>query len=629
MVDTRKARGEDPDGTGAPLIPDGTGASEKDSWKDTDVITPKMPPENLVDIYRKSSEVPKNARARGQNVSGYGWTLKPVVNFEDPNLEEKATQWIFMDRVAQWRREISAAAQNKDTDAIQTLTKNPPVRPTEAEVSNEIAAWKERAVMERAILQIRLETLCVEWPFEDLIKKTEINRAGLSYAGWEILRDPVGTPVRAKLKEPLGMRATDEDDEPIWVPWLRKTSPVTYEEVLVQRRFRRFVIQLNGTKIWYKEFGAPYVVSQQTGKVYENEKEFEKAKEKRDEPENAQLATEILLWAEYSPGCAPYGMPIWHGHSLDVETSRLSKDYDYDELANGKIPRGAFTLIDGMLDSPIREGLKQLLRSGGAGNRNRTGILEVATSSMVGIAGAGRAVIDFLNFSDAQHDEATHLEMKKRSESGVSQDFGNPGIYLGRTEDVQNRATAETAQHVAEQQTYTALRDLWGWTINQKIVLPWGFRFWTFQLNSPKQQRMKETGAVVKVAVENNILRPDQAIPVVSDLLGLDITEEPLPWQMVPPKAAAQGLTDDFLPQSDEDLEGEEERGPDETETQPEVGSEGAIGLLESFGILAGNFMDGPAQNLRKRLGLSRGISGAVPEGEEIALGPDLMPDEP
>ena len=610
------------------IVPDGASMGNAE-WDKTQTVTPLMPPEQLVEVYRKSSEVPKNARARGQNTAGYGWTLESVIDWDDPELTDNARMFIYLDRVAQWRQSIAQAAQEKaESDAIQALINAPPDPPTDAEVDEEIKAWEQRSKMEHALLEIRLRNFCYEYPFEELIRRSEINKGGLAYCGWEVLRDPVGTPIRVKMVEPMHMRPTDEDEDVIAVPWLRETSKVTYEEIQVERRFRRFYVQRNNIKLWYKEFGDPRVVSQQTGKPYPDVDAVQKAKDDGKEEQNAKEATEIRLWSEYSPGAGPCGLPIWHGHSIDVETSRMSKEYDADELFNGKMPRGAFAFIDAAIDSPVVRSFKKFLKEGGIGNRNRVAVLEVATKSMLNIAGAGRAAMEFLDFSKGQHDDATHMKLKEASDSGVSQDFGNPPVLLGASKDVQNRSVAEASQHVAEEQTYTALRQSWDHVINQSFVRPWGFRFWRFQLKGPKLQQPEAVANAAGKFIETNVFRPDEVRPLASRTLGIPIQGEPQPWQKVPPKAAERGLVDDFLPQEDDPLtvldesqEGQLEPGekPGETESEGEIDSESARGLLEQLG----QFVDGQAAKVRKRLGLARTNPNPA---EGPALGPDLQP---
>jgi capsid portal protein len=624
----KREKAQDPDFSW--VIPDGV--ATKSGWDDSETVKPPMPPEDLVEIYRKSSEVPKNARARGQNVAGFGWELTPVIKFEDPKLTKKASMFMYLDRVAKWRQAIAEAIQaGAEPEELKALTKNAPGEPTAKEIETEIAAWKKRAEMEHAILTIRLKNFCYEYPLQELIKRTEVNTGALAYCGWEILRDAQGTPIRAKLVEPMYMRPTEEDPEPVPVPWLRETSDVTYEAILVEKRFRRYCVQRNDVKIWFKEFGDPRVVSQTTGAVFADLDEFNKAKTDTKEAKDAKEATEIMLWAEYSPGAEPCGMPIWHGHSLDVETARASKEFDYDELAHGKMPRGVFTIIDAMIDSPVTEGFKKFLREGGIGNRNRVGVMEVATASMQKIAGAGRAALDFINFSDAQHDDATHLKLKESADSGVSQDFGNPPVLLGDAKSVQNRSVAEVSQEVAEEQTYTALRQLWDHTINQALVMPWGFRFWRFKLKAPRLQQAEAVEKLIKTLIESHVIRPDQAIPLAASLLGQEFLGEPAEWQKVPPKVAVAGMTKDFLPQRDNPMtvadeskpppaEGDDvTRQPGETENTGEDGGEAAVGLLEALGMLVGDFTDGPAQKLRERLGLQRAKVYAEP-----STGPDF-----
>jgi capsid portal protein len=535
--------------------------------------------------------------------------------------------FIYLDRVAEWRRAIvEAVAEGKEADEIKVIQDNIPTTPTEAEIEDAVASWQQRAEMEHSLLAVRLETLCYEYPLQELFKRTEINRGGLGFCAWEILRDAAESPIRAKLIEPLWIRATELDEQTIPVPWLRKTSDVTFETVHVERRFRRYLMKRNESEVWFKEFGDPRVISSRTGKVYADLDALRAAITKHEEKQGTKPATELILWAEYSPGAEPYGLPIWHGHSLDVETARASKEYDYDELAHGKMPRGVFSVIDATMDGTILDRLQKFLREGGIGNRNRVALLEMATASMSKIAGAGRAIFDFTDFSKAQKDDATHLKLKEGADDGVGQDFGNPAVLMGNSKAVQNRSVAEVSQQVAEEQTYTSLRKLWAHAVNQHLVRPWGFRFWRFKLKAPRLQQAEVVSKLLKVLIEEHVITPDQARPVAATLLGIEILGEPADYQRVPPKMAQAGMTAQILKPTDDPMTVEDESDDMGAEAGGEKEGEAARGLMQQLGIMATGFSDGPAAKMRARLKIERERAD-YGEGDMIAPVPFTVDD--
>ena len=582
------------------VVPDGSAQDELKAWKGIEgLLTPPMPPEPLREIYRKSPELPKNVRARAQNVAGFGWTVEPVLNFDSPDIDEQVRELLHLEKIAVWRKEsILAMAAGKTGKDLP----DPPAEPTPAEVESTRAGWYKRARLERSMLTIWLRALCYEMPLEELIKRTEINRGALSYGGWEIIRDKTGAPVRAKLIEAPYLRATALDDKPLAVPHLRETSDVTFESIQVERRFRRFVVRQGEDVTYFKQFGDPRIVSGDTGKFYADAGEFNRAKAKSTERKTAKPATEIIMWSEYSPGAEPYGMPVWHGQSLDVESARLSREFTFDELAHGMIPRGVFAIIDSMIDSPVVQAFQSFLSESGPGSRNRAAIIEMATSSMTSIAGAGRALFEFIDLSGAQKDEATHQLLKADVDSGVSEAFGNPPAMLGRTKDVQNRATAQVTQQIAEEQTYKAIRNLWDFWINQLLVRPMGYRFQRFKLLGPKSADLEALAAILKVAIEQHILTPAEGRVLLADALGkAGKMDDPGRWQMVPPKALLQSMMDQILPPESTDGDGD---APDKADAKTQSKDEGAHArdLLESLN----RFNDGEAAEMRKRLGAAR-----------------------
>lgn len=567
-----------------PVVPEGTDLEEEAAWKNQGVLPPPMDPYRSWTTYTKSAELPKNVLAMARNTSGFGFDLEPVVKLDGKKAIEEVGMAIYLDRVSRYQRAMAAvmmspSARRKGMDKEIPL----PLEPTEEEVQTELEHYKKRARLEKAQLEIYFENLCYEYPFEELLNRTDMNRGEFGFCGWQIIRDPfTGMPIRAQLVEALHLRHTIPDKVPVPVPHFRRISKIHYEEVRVERRFRRLLVRNHvGQMIWFKQFGDPRVMSDKTGLLYPDIKTFEAAQKGLNpmahEFITAKPANEILFFDEYAAGSNGYGLPPWHGAAPGVQATRLAWELIVDDLANGKIPRGLLSIVDGEVGDEVAEALKEFFREGGKNNRNRLAILRFFTAKMQQVAGAGRASAEFTDLSGSQNLDAIHPNMRADVENLVGESFGNPPILRGATKDVQNKAVSTDARKVAEELRYVPRRRQWEYLINQAFVRPLGIKFWRFKLKAPRQIDVKEWGMPLAKLVEQNVLRPEEARMAAGEMFGLNLEPDAHPSQEVSVKLTIAGVGG----QEEEPTPAPEEDEPTETVLEDE-----AQRVLASFGKL-------------------------------------------
>jgi hypothetical protein len=591
-------------------VPEGQN-DEQPQWTKMGVLEPLIPPDSSLKIYRESGELSKQCDAAAHNTSGFGWDLEEVIKLDDPKAAQKARATMYLLRVREYRKAVEVAVANGDDIKSVPI----PEEPTPEEVKDQLAVWRRRARLERAELEIFFKSFCYESHFGALLKQTDVNVGISGYCGWEVIRGADMRPIRGKLKEPDDLRHSQLDINPVPTRHLRPTSDISYEVITVERRFRRYVVRnATGGMVWYKQFGDPRVMSNITGHYYDDMNQFLKAMKDGHETEIAKPATEILLFNKYSPKSNGYGLPPWHGDAPVFQSARLAWEHIFDDIANGKMPRGILAATDTALDGDVVEGLKRFFNESGPHARNRVAMLECSTSGQAKVSGGStHANIEFIDLSSSQKAEEFRSLLEAEAEK-AAEAFGNPPILIGRTKDMQNRSVAEVSAQLYEDQRSIPARQDWEWIINTNFVQPMGFVFWKFKLKGPRRFNVKESGKALSDFVERGILSPAEARPIAYAIMGAELTGDPQWWQKVSQKMVLAGMK----PEEPEPEDVNQDGVPDE-EQQVDIADDQAEQIFQrSWQLAAG------ADAMQKRLQVRR----TSPESDDFPSVEDLEPED-
>ena len=163
-------------------------------------------------------------------------------------------------------------------------------------------------------------------------------------------------------------------------------------------------------------------------------------------------ANEIL---EFAIGTEPYGEVRWIGQVLGVDGSRKAESLNNNYFENGRHTPLMIMIKGGTLTDESFEKLQQYMNDiKGAAGQHAFIILETESSDgRVDFDQSDKPEIEVKDLANIlQKDELfqNYLDNNRRK---VQSSFQLPDLYVGYTTDF-NRATAQTAQEVTEEQVF-------------------------------------------------------------------------------------------------------------------------------------------------------------------------------
>jgi PBSX family phage portal protein len=327
-----------------------------------------------------------------------------------------------------------------------------------------------------------------------------------------------------------------------------RRDAVNYENIQVQRFFRRFVRITGIVRIYYKEMGDPRTVSRMTGRYYESVEHL-----KADEGETAQPANELMHWKIPSQ-MSPYGTPRWIGALLSVLGSRAAEEVNFLYFDNKAIPPMILMVSGGRLvddsvtkiESYFQERLK------GRENFHKIMVIEALPTGASDGEGdpSGRMKMELQPLMGQMQKDQMFGEYDASNTLKIGRAFRLPSILTGETRDM-NRSTSETAKALAEEQIYQPARDVFD-AVMDRIVLPnQGTRFWRFKTGAPVQRIPADLVSQAMACLGGGAITPNEARALLSDAFSRDLIHRSEDWANIPPALAAQAAGAGAMPSAE------------------------------------------------------------------------------
>lgn len=320
--------------------------------------------------------------------------------------------------------------------------------------------------------------------YDEIRRRTRIDLESTGNAFWEIVRDGKGEPCWIEPVVAYTMRLTKLDDDPVEVMIQYFDAAGKLANDPYRQRFRRFVQERSGRKMWFKQFGDPRRISSIDGHIMR-------------EDEQGREATEIIHFKLYNPA-TPYGVPRWIGNLPSLLGSRISEEINLDYLNNGTIPPLAL-LVSGILADDTIQKIQDFINAGKGGSRKNNKILLVearpAAQSMPG-SPPPKAELKVEHLSDAQQKDALFVEYDKGNRDKIRSAFRLPPIYIGQSEDY-TKATADESKKVAEEQVFAPERTAHDFVINRLLFPAMGVKYWRYKTLSPARDDTETLGKLL------------------------------------------------------------------------------------------------------------------------------------
>lgn len=255
-------------------------------------------------------------------------------------------------------------------------------------------------------------------------------------------------------------------DDPVVVP---RTLIRNGVEVKVQSRARerRFVQDINGKKVFFKEFGASRDLDRATGAW---------AKKGVRLPLQSR-ASEVIHFSGKKEPKTPYGSPRWINQLPSALGSRKAEEFNLEYFDGGGIPPLLMMVMGGYLAEKTKQELTAHFSA--KGNKHRAAIVE-AVSSSGSLDSSGSVQIRVERFGSERQSDAMFMKYDQSCEEHLRVSFRLPPLFLGKAQDY-NFATAYTAYMVAEAQVFYPERDEFDAKINNTIVKALGASKYVFR----------------------------------------------------------------------------------------------------------------------------------------------------
>lgn len=344
--------------------------------------------------------------------------------------------------------------------------------------------------------------------FEDVWADAIEHREKCGNGFIEIIRDGRGLPAGGENVDPTYMRVTTLT-EPIDVKYERFNKDGQKISYTRKKRFRRYVQIVGTEKVWFKQFGDPRFMNKETGEFTSSH--------------NGDLEANEIIHLKIGDG--PYGVPRWIGQLIHMYGARKAEELNYNYFDNGRHTPAAVIVSNGML---TEESLQQLQAYAnevkGVDNAHKFLILEAEGLEDGILPGEDRqgVKVDIKPLAEILQQDALFLDYDEKSREKVQSAFRLPDLYVGRSKDF-NRATADTAREVTEEQVFEPERNSLEFIINNILFQEHELNLVKIRFKSPEISNATDQAALLTVLNNIGSVSPNDTRDLVGKIVGKDL----------------------------------------------------------------------------------------------------------
>jgi len=344
--------------------------------------------------------------------------------------------------------------------------------------------------------------------FSDLVKDIVYMREMYGFAFIEVLRNGLGQIAMFLKCKPDGMYIMKERSisKSIKRP-VNVNGKIVVTNVAIE--FKVYCQTADsGEKIYFKEFGNTDRMNYKTGEFDENTPDDE-------------LATELIHF-KIEDGWSEYGTPRWSQVIIDTMSSIKASKVNFDFFENGRINPMVMTVIGAKLDD---KAVSNLQKNKGIEKAHAITVLNVEPSTPDSHTANPNyepklPKVEVHQLVPNTHDNM-YQELQKNIAVKIKETFCLPPIYSGSNSDY-NRATADTARAIAEEQVFAPDRELTANLFNIIINSEMNIKYVEMHFNSPVLSSSKEVMELVQMATNSGIITPNEGREITGELLNRD-----------------------------------------------------------------------------------------------------------
>ncbi|HWR07111.1 phage portal protein [Sporomusa sp.] len=253
-----------------------------------------------------------------------------------------------------------------------------------------------------------------------------------------------------------------------------------------EKRFRRYVQIIYGSKeVWFKEFGDPRIMDWRTGTFDDNT------------PSEFQ-ANEIL---HLKIGNGAYGVPRWISALMDMYGSRNASELNYRYFKQGRHLPAAILIKNGRLTEDSEAALTEYASSvEGQESAHKFLLLEAEAleqENSLGLEKEKASVdIEIKSLAEILQRDGLFVNYGEDNRKKVQSSFRLPDLYTGYSKDF-NRATADTAMLITEQQVFIPERKSISFIINNLLLAEYELKYVEVEINNPDISNPEDVATIL------------------------------------------------------------------------------------------------------------------------------------
>ncbi len=349
--------------------------------------------------------------------------------------------------------------------------------------------------------------------FEDIIEARETY--GVAYA--EVIRNLAGEVVQIEF-----IRRTDTIEKTEYLDPYMDTVYYHHGQKLVRKkRFRMYRQNTAGKTVYFKEFGDPRVMDCRDGSY-----------KKAGEVKRKYMANEII---EFPIGTQPYGEVRWIGQLLGVDGSRRAENLNNNYFLNGRHTPMMIIVNGGSLTEESYHRLTQYMDDiKGENGQHAFMVLETENLEQhTDFEQQEKIEVEVKPLAEILQKDELFQEYLNNNRKRVQSAFLLPDLYVGYTTDF-NRATAQTAMEVTEEQVFQPERKSLAWTINNKLLNGYAFKYVEAYFLAPDISNPDDLYKILTVCRAAGGLTPNKAKEIIFNALGETSEDYDGDWGNVP-----------------------------------------------------------------------------------------------
>ena len=377
------------------------------------------------------------------------------------------------------------------------------------EETPEMAAEYTKAEEIIELLNVEMDTKEV---FEDVIEARET--FGISYL--EVIRNLAGEVVQVEFVRDI---PTVFKTEPL-DPYVEYSYFHHGQELRRRKKFRKYRQQIGGKTVYFKEFGDPRVMDNRDGKYV------------MDGLDRQHQANEIM---EFAIGTKPYGEVRWVGQILGVDGSRRAEGLNNNYFINGRHTPLMILVKGGTLTDESFTKLTQYMEDiKGESGQHAFIVLEAENAEQrTDFDTQDKPEIEVKDIASILQKDELFQDYLDNNRRRTQSAFQLPDLYVGYTTDF-NRATAQTAQEVTEEQVFQPERKSLAWAINNRLLNCYRFQYVEVYFKEPDITNPDDLYKILTVANNAGGLTPNDAREILYKMLGETSEEYPEDWGNTP-----------------------------------------------------------------------------------------------